>query len=392
MTNTGLRWDIFCQVIDNFGDIGVCWRLAVQLAGRGQAVRLWVDDSAALEWMAPEGCPGVQVLRWTARQGFPEARAQPGGDPERDPRRDDAFDSSTGYEPGDVVIEAFGAALAPAVVAAIARANAVQRRRIAWINLEYLSAEAYAAGSHGLASPVHGGSPAGVRKWFFFPGFTPDTGGLLREPDLAQRQAQFDRTSWRARHAHGGAGELIISLFCYEPAVLAPWLLSLRTVAGGQPVCLLVTHGRATAAVRRALGELPADWNAGERVRIVYLPALTQREFDHLLWSADVNFVRGEDSLVRALWAGAPFVWQIYPQDDGAHLRKLVAFLGLLTGNAAAVVAVQQYFLWWNGAVAGPPPALDWQAWKPIFGAACQRQRAQSDLLTRLQRFVAENR
>jgi hypothetical protein len=23
-----LHWDIFCRVIDNFGDIGVCWRLA----------------------------------------------------------------------------------------------------------------------------------------------------------------------------------------------------------------------------------------------------------------------------------------------------------------------------------------------------------------------------
>jgi uncharacterized repeat protein (TIGR03837 family) len=392
MTNTGLRWDIFCQVVDNFGDIGVCWRLAAQLAGSGQPVRLWIDDSAALAWMAPGGCPGVQVLPWSARQGFAEAQILPGGDPGLEPRRDGVRDADTGYEPGDVLIAAFGAELPAAVVSAIARANASQHRRVAWINLEYLSAEAYAARSHGLASPVHGGLPAGVRKWFFFPGFTPDTGGLLREPDLAQRQAQFDRGSWLARHAQGTAGELVISLFCYEPVVLAPWLLALQTLAGGQPVRLLVTHGRSAAAVRKALGNLPADWNAADRVRIVYLPTLSQREFDHLLWSADINFVRGEDSLVRALWAGAPFVWQIYPQDDGAHFPKLAAFLGLLTGDARAVVAVQQYFLWWNGAVTGPPPALDWQAWKPIFGAARRQQRSQSDLLTRLQRFVAENR
>ncbi len=64
-----LQWDIFCRVIDNFGDIGVCWRLATQLAGQGQQVRLWVDDASALQWMAPEGCPGVEVRAWLARAG-----------------------------------------------------------------------------------------------------------------------------------------------------------------------------------------------------------------------------------------------------------------------------------------------------------------------------------
>jgi hypothetical protein len=62
-------------------------------------------------------------------------------------------------------------------------------RRIAWIHLEYLSAQAYAGRSHGLASPVLGGAAAGVHRWFFFPGFTPDTGGLLREAELANGAA-----------------------------------------------------------------------------------------------------------------------------------------------------------------------------------------------------------
>ncbi|WP_313335498.1 elongation factor P maturation arginine rhamnosyltransferase EarP, partial [Comamonas sp.] len=57
-------WDIFCQVIDNFGDIGVCWRLAADLARRGCQVRLWVDDGSALAWMAPQGAPGVTVHPW----------------------------------------------------------------------------------------------------------------------------------------------------------------------------------------------------------------------------------------------------------------------------------------------------------------------------------------
>ena len=75
-------WDVFCRVIDNHGDLGVCWRLAADLASRGEAVRLWVDDPQALAWMAPEGAPGVQVLPW------------------RDP--------GPWEQPGDVVVEAFG--------------------------------------------------------------------------------------------------------------------------------------------------------------------------------------------------------------------------------------------------------------------------------------------
>jgi len=61
-----MQWDLFCRVIDNFGDIGVCWRLAADLAGRGEAVRLWTDDAGALAWMAPQGAPGVQVCAWPA--------------------------------------------------------------------------------------------------------------------------------------------------------------------------------------------------------------------------------------------------------------------------------------------------------------------------------------
>ncbi len=60
-----MHWDLFCRVIDNFGDIGVCWRLAADLGARGESVRLWVDDASALAWMAPQGSAGVEVLRWT---------------------------------------------------------------------------------------------------------------------------------------------------------------------------------------------------------------------------------------------------------------------------------------------------------------------------------------
>ncbi len=366
-----MRWDIFCRVIDNYGDIGVCWRLATQLAARGHAVRLFSDDPAALAWMAPRGCRGVQVIATLALEA--------------------------GYATPDVLVEAFGVHLPDTIVAAVARANRSGPGRVAWINLEYLSAEDYVARSHGLASPVHGGAAAGVRKWFFFPGFTPETGGLLREPELAARQAAFDPARWLARWRLPLQGERRISLFCYEPPVLARWLQHLAAGAHGwcgsdadalAPVRLLVTHGRASAAVHQAIAALPAGWNAAGRLRLSFLPALEQGDFDHLLWAADVNFVRGEDSLVRALWAGRALVWQAYPQQDGAHHAKLDAFLAAI----AAPAGLRRYHEWWNGLGADGPPMADFAAWTGAVRSARAGLLAQEDLLTRLLRFVAENR
>ena len=357
-----LRWDVFCRVVDNFGDIGVCWRLATQLAARGQRVDLWVDDPAALDWMAPDGCAGVQV-----HVGAPQ---------------------EVGYQPADVLIDAFGAGLPESVVAAVARRNtAGGQPRIVWINLEYLSAQAYVESSHGLASPVHGGAAAGVHKWFFFPGFTSGSGGLLREAELAQRQAGFDAASWRARWQIATDAPRVISLFCYEPAALAPWLQYLAAPEQ-PPTCLLLTHGRPGAAVRAAVDRLPAQWNAHGRLRMTQLPPLTQTDFDHLLWSCDVNFVRGEDTLVRALWAGKPFVWQAYPQAEAAHEDKLDALLDVLQAPASW----RQFHHWWNGAAGGAVPAMDTRSWGAALAAARGRLLAQDDLLTRLLRFVAENR
>ena len=220
-----LRWDIFCRVIDNFGDIGVCWRLAVNLAARGQKVRLWVDDASALNWMAPAGAPGVQVSPWPL-QALPDGM-------------------------GDVVVEAFGCELAPEVAADIARQSLISgqdgRAAPVWINLEYLSAESYVERCHALPSPVLSGPATGLTKHFFYPGFTPGTGGLLREADLPERQTQFDRSAWRALHGVS-PDALAASLFCYEPVALPALLAGLAQAA--LPAHLLVTPGRATAAVQ----------------------------------------------------------------------------------------------------------------------------------------------
>ena len=342
-----MRWDIFCRVIDNHGDAGVCWRVAAELGTRGEEVRLWIDDVSILQWMAPHGAAGVEVVHWK----------QP----------------SPAHDPGDVVIEAFGCdPPAPFVERMAAR-----RPAPVWLNLEYLSAESYVERSHGLPSPVMQGPGGGLVKHFFYPGFTPCTGGLPREGDLPQRRAGFDRARWLRQHGVDGSGAQVISLFCYEPPALPDLLHQLA--AREQPTDLLVTAGRAARAVR---GCLPADPGA---LRVHYLPLLSQREYDSLLWSCDLNFVRGEDSLVRALLAGAPSVWQIYPQDDHAHHQKLEAFLAWLQPPAD----LRDFFLRWNDVTQGPLPAVDADGWRVAATDARARAEALPELVTELLRFAA---
>ena len=366
-----LHWDIFCRVIDNFGDIGVCWRLCVNLAQCGQSVRLWVDDASALAWMAPHGAPGVTVLTWTT-----------------------PF-TSHAQTPGDVLVEAFGCEIDPEFIAAYANHIRASGQESIWFNLEYLSAEAYVARCHTLPSPVMFGPGKGLTKHFFYPGFTPDTGGLLREADLLQRQASFERSAWLAEHGIDWQGQRLVSLFCYEPAGL-PTLL--RTLAADDtPTQLLVTAGRASAAVRRLVENeisLQPLFNKGKQLSISYLPFLQQADYDHLLWACDINFVRGEDSLVRALWAGQAFVWQIYPQDDNAHHKKLHAFLDWLQAHPSLRRAHQV----WNGL----PGAESNDATAPlltseglgVWQASCQRARqtllSQNDQASQLLDFIAK--
>ena len=361
-------WDLFCRVIDNHGDLGVCWRLARELAARGQRVRLWVDDASALAWMAPQALrgqvPGVQVWPW------------------REP-----FDAAGLAESpvADVWIEAFGCELPPAFVAHGVRAGAAP----VWINLEYLSAEPYVERMHGLPSPVLQGPAAGWTKWFYYPGFTSHTGGLLRAAALPAREAAFDPAVWLTAQGVPWQGERLLSLFCYEPPALAALLAQLQQ--GPRPTRLLVTAGRATQAVRAVFeyqNGLQLAHDKRGQLSISYLPYLDQNGYDELLWACDANFVRGEDSLVRALWAGRPLVWQPYPQHDDAHHAKLAAWLDWLQ----APPGLRAFHRAWSGIGAEPLPPLDEHAWSACAQAARERLIQQRDLASQLIGFVAEKR
>jgi uncharacterized repeat protein (TIGR03837 family) len=275
--------------------------------------------------------------------------------------------------------------------------------RPVWINLEYLSAEPYVERSHGLPSPVMRGPAKGWTKHFFYPGFSALTGGLLRELDLMGQRQAYDSPIARdaflqglgLEHGAGARAETWVSLFCYEPPMLGTMMAHWAATAA--PVRLLVTAGRAARAVQALLGDIGAQQSlCVGALRITYLPWLSQTDFDRLLWSCDLNFVRGEDSVVRAIWAGKPFVWHIYPQHDQAHAAKLDAFLEQMQLGSD----VMQLHRAWNGLLAHSEAATALlpagpgakQEWQNQVCKARARLLEMDDLGTALGRFVLKNR
>jgi uncharacterized repeat protein (TIGR03837 family) len=386
------RWDVFCRVVDNFGDVGVSWRLARQLAREhGKAVRFWLDDLTVLGKLRPEidAAKDSQTL-----EGVEVARMR------------EAFQPA---DVADVVVETFGCDPPESYVLAMAGRPDKPR----WINLEYLSAEDWVEGSHALPSP---NPRLPLTKHYFFPGFTPRTGGLLRERDLLDRRDEFQRDDgvqsafWRSLVGQAPpAGALKVSLFSYSDAPLESLAHACRQCPG--PVWLIASEGAASAALRD-FSNPPHDvirrndHSGGARrdVRVFTIPFLAQDSYDQLLWACDVNFVRGEDSFVRAQWAGRPFCWNIYPTDDGAHWVKMAAFLSRYTadldrGHAGTVAALWEA---WNrrplDASSGrvtPPLAESWAAFvarREVLQAHArtwsERLRKQRDLAEQLVDFV----
>ncbi|ASX11018.1 elongation factor P maturation arginine rhamnosyltransferase EarP [Aeromonas dhakensis] len=390
-------WDIFCCVVDNFGDIGVTWRLARQLKQEGALpaqesevqVRLWVDDLASF------------------------ARICPGLDPAQESQWVDGIHIQHWHEtlpadtiPARVVIEAFACELPAPFVAQMVS----QPSPPCWLNLEYLSAESWVEDCHGLASPQRLESQSlgslSLNKYFFFPGFTARTGGLLCERGLIveRERWQQDEAGLNAYWASLGLPpkqehELRISLFTYESAALTSlvecWCQS------ATPVTLLLPLGRSLNDVLTGAGLADAipTARAGDllhsgNLAIKLLPMTDQAGYDRLLWSCDLNLVRGEDSFVRAQWAARPFLWHIYPQEEQAHMVKLNGFLDHYL--AQLPTATGQWLRGFSHALNQGENTREWWAQWPDHAAIWQQHGRHwshkllqdGDLVTRLVKFL----
>ncbi|MES2071967.1 MAG: elongation factor P maturation arginine rhamnosyltransferase EarP [Pseudomonadota bacterium] len=334
---------LFCKVVDNYGDIGICWRLAKQLEQEHRiAVTLWVDDLRSFQRICPEveierdvqQVADITVRHWRDQNGV-----------------------FTASEVADIVIEFFACDIPPGYIAAMAECKPSP----VWMNLEGLTAETWVEGCHTLPSP-HPSLP--LTKYFFFPGFTSRTGGLLIESALEQQRQDFqsDRGLTAAFLASFGVtaaemASLKVSLFCYPQAPVSALFQAWQS--GDAAITCLVPEGVAVEAVEAFLGTAAKAGAVVSRgaLTVRVLPFVPQPDYDKLLWSCDLNFVRGEDSFVRAQWAGKPFIWHIYPQDKNLHHVKLKAFLQAYAPGTASLLAFSYA---WNGATAETAEPANW--------------------------------
>jgi hypothetical protein len=281
------RITIFCRIVDYFGDAGFCWRLAVALKRLGATrVNLVIDRLNILdELRGSERVDGVAVLPWNVTQERWEKQGVPA------------------HEQCDFLIEAFACDLPQAYVQSLpAHAR--------WVTLDYLATEPWADSAHGKFSPApRVNHPAAKTRRWWIPGFSKSTGGLLHG---SWRHISFkERSAWRAKLAGKpiGKGVFLILAFGYDDA---PW-------------------GAFESMMHTQLPKGFQDFVIWKPKGVEY----SQQEFDEILQACDLNFVRGEDSFVRAHWAAAspwkvPFVWQPYRQDNKAHGHKLAGWLNQL--------------------------------------------------------------
>lgn len=282
-----MRLDLFCRIIDNFGDAGVCLRLCRELAAMGTAVRLFCDDLDTLKTIAaPCDLKNQSLLL----------------NPWPDPKD---------YDPASLIVAAFSCRLDDPLIFKL------EQKHSTLINLEYLTAEDFASDLHLKPSPLYK-----FPCFFFFPGFTQKSGGLnyeqsfkdkvlkSKEPKLPFAGESF-KVSWFS-YEHLG----ILHLF--EEFKRCPFPFEILTF-DGYPLKTLNT----LYDLRLKSGDCFKDGNLCFKAA----PMVSQPEYDDILLGSHLNLVRGEDSIIRALLCGRPFLWHIYPQDEDAHIIKLKAFL-----------------------------------------------------------------
>lgn len=365
-----IQADLFCRVIDNLGDIGVMWRLAKQLTHEKHwKIRLWVDDLVTFKRLLPTLDPrqntqqheSIAVHQWTAHWNADIA-------------------------PYPVVIAGFSCDLPEPFITRLA-----PFKQTFWLQLEYLSAEPWVGDFHGLASL----RSDGLAPIFFFPGFEPNTGGLLREDGLIEQRQRWRANPEAARQWLQSLGVSVastqpnhfrlVSLFCYSEAPIAALHQALQT--WDAPTKVLVPAGQPIPHQLTERIDDKVTWHS--------IPFLSQTDYDRLLWTMDLNFVRGEDSFIRGIWAGRPLIWQPYSQSEHTHRTKLNAWLTKANLPSQVQMAMQQWLQGGNAvqfesALTHALKSDIWAQWEASSAQHCHALIEQIDLASQIDQYCRQ--
>lgn len=302
--------DIFCEIIDNYGDIGVVYRTAKELQKifPESKIRVFLNrldefkkiNSQVLD-LPSQNIDGIEYITF-------------------DYLRDNANELLT----AQVIIEAFGCQI-PEEYMEIAYDNSELL-----INLEYLSAEDWIEDFHLQSSPLGRGK---LKKVFFMPGFTEKSGGVIADSNYLERiQRVLENKEFYEKKylsdIEDRENKIIGTLFSYEKN-FTPLLEELKKL--DKDVVILAMGEKTQDSLRKILKNFSIEDFRNSlkygKIEIRFLNFLNQEEYEELINIVDFNFVRGEDSFIRAVLTGKPYMWHIYCQEEYAHMDKIEGFL-----------------------------------------------------------------
>ena len=302
--------DIFCEIIDNYGDIGVVYRTAKELQKifPESKIRVFLNrldefkkiNSQVID-LPSQNIDGIEYITF-------------------DYLRDNANELLT----AQVIIEAFGCQI-PKEYMEIAYDNSELL-----INLEYLSAEDWIEDFHLQSSPLGRGK---LKKVFFMPGFTEKSGGVIADSNYLERiQRVLENKEFYEKKylsdIEDRENKIVGTLFSYEKN-FTPLLEDLKKL--DKDVVILAMGEKTQDSLRKILKNFSIEDFRNSlkygKIEIKFLNFLNQEEYEELINIVDFNFVRGEDSFIRAVLTGKPYMWHIYCQEEYAHMDKIEGFL-----------------------------------------------------------------
>ena len=278
--------DIFCQVIDNYGDVGVAYRLAREFKRvyPNKKLRFVINKTEELNLIRKS--EDIEIILYK--------------------------DISKIENSADLIIESFGCEIPKKYMH-----KALKNSKLI-INLEYFSAEKWVDDFH-LQESFLGGN---LKKYFFIPGLSEKSGGILLDNEFLERKKKVEANKeyYLKKFGIKEKYDLIGSVFSYEKN-FGSLIEELKKL--GKKIILLMLSEK----TQKNFIKYFDNGNNYDKIKFVKLPFFTYDKYEELLALCDFNLVRGEDSFVRALLLGKPFLWHIYPQDENTHIKKLESFL-----------------------------------------------------------------
>ena len=284
--------DIFCQVIDNYGDVGVAYRLAREFKRvyPNKKLRFVINQIEELNLIRKS--EDIEIILYK--------------------------DISKIENSADLIIESFGCEIPKEYMD-----KALKNVKLI-INLEYFSAEKWVDDFH-LQESFLGGN---LKKYFFIPGLSEKSGGILLDNEFLERKKKVEANKEYYLEKFGikEKYDLIGSVFSYEKG-FDSLIEELKKL--DKKIILLILSEK----TQKNFIKYFDNGNNYDKIKFVKLPFFTYDKYEELLALCDFNLVRGEDSFVRALLLGKPFLWHIYPQDENTHIEKLESFLEKYCSN-----------------------------------------------------------